>query len=69
MAKLKRDNRMQLFFSWADGKGDFIDLPYGMLKDIVKILERYDQYCVPMVMAKGQKFFFVSETGKLEPLE
>jgi len=68
MNKIKKDTRVILYFQWATGESDYINLPCGLLKDVVKIVEKYDQYFVPVVQVGKGKFYFCSNKGTLRPL-
>ena len=68
MKEPKKKTRVVLFFSWATGEGDYINLPYGLLPGAVKMLERYNQYFIPIVQIGKKKFYFGTEKGTLKPL-
>lgn len=65
---LKKTDRVVLFFAWSTGESDFIDLPFGLLKQMVKLVEKYDQGFVPMVLVGKKKYYFGTEKGTLRPL-
>ncbi len=68
MKKLKKDTRVILFFTWATGEGDSIDLPYGMLRHVVQMFEKFNQDFLPIVQVGKKKFYFASSKGTLRPL-
>ena len=68
MKELKKDTRVILFFSWATGEGDYINLPYGVIKHVVRVFEKFNQYYLPIVQVGKKKFYFSSRKGTLKPL-
>jgi len=65
---LKMKDRVVLFFSWATGEGDYIELPFGLLAGAVRMLMGYNQYFIPIVQVGKKKFYFLNEKGTLKPL-
>ena len=68
MKNPKKETRVTLFFTWATGESDYIDLPFGLLKKAVQICEKYNQYFVPIVRIGKEDYYFGTEKGTLKPL-
>ena len=68
MKKPNKHTRVTLFFTWSTGEADYVDLPFGLLKQMVKLIEEYDQKFVPIVQIDKGKYYFGTEKGTLKPL-
>lgn len=65
--KFNRAERMILYFKWPDGKGDHIDIPFGILKEAAKILEQRNKDFLPVARIAGKEYFY-TKSGKLRTL-
>jgi len=65
--KFNRAERTILYFKWPDGKGDHIDIPFGLLKEAAKILEKRNEDFLPVARIAGKDYFY-TKSGKLRTL-
>ncbi len=71
LVKLPKDTRLTLFFQWADGKGDYATLPYGLLARVVKVLQDFDHQFIPVVRVDSgptKGWYVCSKDGDLTPI-